>query len=147
MNNLYCLNNSRKRLREKKKRKRRGGERKRSVERGVDDSSGHEVSLVTAVIEKATDNCDYRRFWVNSTSHHSRYGSYYPRKSEFATGLDFKRNSGCLKKYGGGSSLPRIYGITTVSNTNTASCKKNKYHISNGQAHQALRWGRTDYGQ
>jgi len=54
----------------------------------------------------------YRRFWVNSTRHHSRYGSYYPRKSEFATGLVFERNSGCLKKHGGGSSLPRIYGIT-----------------------------------
>ena len=30
---------------------------------------------------------------------------------EFATELVFKRNSGCLKKYGGGSSLPRIYGM------------------------------------
>jgi len=52
----------------------------------------------------------YRRFWVNSTRHHSQYGSYYPRKSEFATGLVFERNSGCLKKHGGGLSLPRIYG-------------------------------------
>ena len=58
-------------------------------------------------LERAFSN---PRFWVNSTRHHSRYGSYYPRKSEFATGLVFKRNSGCLKKYGGGSSLPRIYG-------------------------------------
>ena len=57
---------------------------------------------------------DYRRFWVNSTRHHSRYGSYYPRKSEFATGLAFERNSGCLKKHGGGSSLPRIYGTVLV---------------------------------
>jgi len=33
------------------------------------------------------------------------------RKSESATGLVLKRNSGCLKKYGGGSSfLPRICG-------------------------------------
>jgi len=34
------------------------------------------------------------------------YGSYYPEKGEFVTGLVLKRNSGYLKKYGGESSLP-----------------------------------------
>lgn len=32
---------------------------KLSVERGGDDASGHKVSLVMAVTEKATDNHDY----------------------------------------------------------------------------------------
>ena len=58
-NNLYCLNTSRKQLREKKKGKRQEGGRKQSVERRGDDASCHELSLVTAVTEKATDSRDY----------------------------------------------------------------------------------------
>jgi len=40
----------------------------------------------------------YRKFCTNSTRHCYLYGMmvYYPQKSEFATGLDFKRSSGCL---------------------------------------------------
>ena len=56
---MYCLNNLRKRLSGKKKRKEARGRMKQSVERGGDDVSGHEVSLVTAVTEKTTDNRDY----------------------------------------------------------------------------------------
>ena len=40
-------------MRERRREKQKG-ERERSVERGWDDASGHEVSLVTAVAEKAT---------------------------------------------------------------------------------------------
>ena len=58
-NNLYCLNNLRKRLSGKKKREEARGRRKQGVERRGDDASRHEVSLVTAVTEKATDNRDY----------------------------------------------------------------------------------------
>ena len=57
---LYCLNNLRKELREKGRKERdEKEERKQSGERGGDDPSCHEVSLVTAVTEKATDNRDY----------------------------------------------------------------------------------------
>jgi len=44
--------------------------RKQSVERGGDDASCHEVSLVTAVTEKATDNRDY-----NYSFQHTVYGN------------------------------------------------------------------------
>ena len=44
---------------EKKGGKKQEEERKQGVERGGDDASCHEVSLVTAVTEKATDNRDY----------------------------------------------------------------------------------------
>ena len=56
----------------------------------------------------------YRGFCANSTRRHFLYGSYYPRKIEFATGLVFKRNSGCLKKYGGGSSLETKFHAVIV---------------------------------
>ena len=52
---------------EKKKGKRQEEGRKQGVERGGDDASCHEVSLVTAVTEKATDNRDYNysfQHWV-----------------------------------------------------------------------------------
>ena len=54
-NDLYCLVNLRVKIKRKEEeRNKQEGERKRSVERGGDDASGHEVSLVTAVTEKAT---------------------------------------------------------------------------------------------
>ena len=76
------------------------------------NSSGCLVGVVTKrfALERM-NNSLCRRFWANSTRHYSLYGSYYPRKSEFATGLVFERTSGCLKKHSGGSSLLRIYGI------------------------------------
>ena len=46
------------RLREKEKGKRQG-EKKQGIERGGDDASCHEVSLMTAVTEKVTDSRDY----------------------------------------------------------------------------------------
>ena len=72
-NNLYCLNDLRKRLREKKKRKRRGGERKQSVERGGDDASGHEASLVMAVTEKEADNRDYNYSFQHIVKNNGTY--------------------------------------------------------------------------
>ena len=74
MNNLYCLNTSRKRLREKKKGKRQEGGRKQSVERRGDDASCHEVSLVTAVTEKATDNRDYNYSFQQKETKRKRQG-------------------------------------------------------------------------
>jgi len=51
-----------------------------------------------------------RRFWINWACSYCPYGNCYLRKGGSATGLVLKRNSGCLKKDGGESSLPRIYG-------------------------------------
>ena len=67
-----------------------------------------DISLLRSENGQCLPPTAYHRFRVNSTYHHFRHGSYYPRKSEFATVLIFKNNSGCLKKCGGGSSLPRI---------------------------------------
>ena len=56
---------------EKKEGKKQEEERKQGVERGGDDASCHEGSLVTAVTEKATDNRDYNYSFQQSSALHA----------------------------------------------------------------------------